>query len=168
VSDVSPGASKRTAGTGTHIGGGGLRIYKSGQGYYTRVGTAIGAGILVVAGAFYLFGQLGDVIPNTTYALPIKYGVAVSFILVMGAVIYWVTGLSSKTNDFFIATEGEMKKVSWSSRTEVVRSTKVVILSVILLGTFLFVADLGFMAFFSWIGVLHGWSAFKRLFGMES
>jgi len=168
VSDVASEARKRTSGKPARLGGG-LKIYKPGQGFYTRVGTAIGVGVLAVAGAVYLFSELGGVIdPASPYALPIRYGVAVGFLLVMGLLTYWIVGLNPRTNDFFIATEGEMKKVSWSTWPEVVRSTKVVIVTVLLLGIFLFVVDLAFMMFFSWIGVLKGWSAFERVFGTGS
>jgi preprotein translocase subunit SecE len=74
-------------------------------------------------------------------------------------------GLNRKANDFFIATEGEMKKVNWSSRQEIVRSTKVVVVTVILFGAFLFLADVLFMEFFSAIKVLQTPSMLRRLFG---
>lgn len=145
---------------------GGLRLYKPGQGYYTRLGTAIGAGILIVWGAFFLLDELGALLdPNASYYLPVQYGVAVGFILVLGVVLYWVVGLSRRTNDFFIATEGEMKKVNWSTRQEVVRSTKVVIVTVVLMAAFLFLADVLFMEFFSLIRVLKTPSLLQRLFG---
>ena len=94
-----------------------------------------------------------------------QYGVAVGFMLAMGVLLYWVVGLNRKANDFFIATEGEMKKVNWSSRQEVVRSTKVVIVTVVLMGVFLFVVDLLFMEFFSSIEVLKTPSMLRKLFG---
>jgi preprotein translocase SecE subunit len=53
-----------------------------------------------------------------------------------------------------IATEGEMKKVNWSSRKEIVGSTKVVIMFTVLLTAVLFAVDIIFMSFFGWIGVL--------------
>ena len=49
----------------------------------------------------------------------------------MCVLTYWVVGVNRKANDFFIATEGEMKKVNWSTRAEVIRSTKVVIVTVV-------------------------------------
>lgn len=169
MSNAASEARKRAADKRTNLGGGGLRIYKPGQGFYTRVGTAIGIGILAVAGAYYLSSELDYVIdPAASHALPVKYSIVVAFLLVMGGVTYWVAGANRRTNDFFIATEGEMKKVSWSTWPEVIRSTKVVILSVLMLGVFLFVVDLAFMALFSWINVLEGWAAFERLFGAGS
>jgi len=146
--------------------GSGLRIYKPGQGYYTRLGTAIGGGVLAVWGAFFLLDELGAAMDqNAAYYLPVQYGVAVGFILAMGVLLYWIVGLNRRTNDFFIATEGEMKKVSWSSRQEVVRSTKVVIVTVVLMAAFLFLADVLFMEFFSLLRVLKTPSLLQRLFG---
>ena len=146
--------------------GSGLKIYKPGQGYYTRLCTAIGAGIMIAWGAFFLREELeGFMTQGTPYFLPVQYGAAVGFILVMGALTYWVVGLNRKANDFFIATEGEMKKVNWSTRQEVVRSTKVVVVTVVLLGLFLFLADVLFMEFFSAIKVLQTPSLLRRLFG---
>ncbi|MCH7993750.1 MAG: preprotein translocase subunit SecE [Planctomycetes bacterium] len=55
-----------------------------------------------------------------------------------------------------IATEGEMKKVSWSSKEEVIGSTKVVIMFTFMLALFLFVVDMVFQQVFKWIGVLKG------------
>ena len=170
MSDAASGAGKpaRPSRGGARIAGGGLRLYKPGQGYYTRVGTAVGAGVLILAGAHFVFSQLGASIPQGTYTLPIQYGVSVGFILAMGGLLYWIVGINRKSNDFFIATEGEMKKVGWSSGQEVVRSTKVVIVSVILLGAFLFVVDLFFILFFSSIGVLEGYAGLEGLLGIGS
>jgi preprotein translocase subunit SecE len=56
--------------------------------------------------------------------------------------------------DFLIATESEMKKVTWSSRKEVWGATKVVIGMVIFLAVGLFCVDFAFTWFFWKIGVL--------------
>lgn len=149
-------------------GGFALRLYKPGQGYYTRLGTAIGVGILAVCGAYFLMGELESSGLSATYRLPVQYGVPAGLLIAIGVGVYWLVGLSRKTNDFFIATEGEMKKVRWSSRKEVTRSTKVVVFTVIVLGTFLFLWDIGFMLFFSTINVLKGSPGLERLFGGES
>jgi preprotein translocase subunit SecE len=141
----------------------GLRLYKPGQGYYTRVGTAVGAGVLIVAGGFFVFDQIGAIVdPSRLY---LRYGVTVGFMLTLLLVLYWVVGINRKANDFFIATEGEMKKVNWSSRKDVIRSTKVVIVTVFLLATLLFVVDIVFMMFFQAIGVLEGGIGFLGLLG---
>jgi len=92
---------------------------------------------------------------------------ATAFVVGLGVLMYWIVGLNRRANDFFIATEGEMKKVSWSSRKDVVRSTKVVIASVLMLGVMLFVVDLAFMWFFHLLGVLKVFPDFARVFGFK-
>ena len=148
-------------------GGLALRIYKAGQGYYTRLGTAIGIGIVAVCGAYFLLDELGMLDLPVSYRLSVQYGVPASFLIVVGVLIYWLVGMARGPNDFFIATEGEMKKVSWSSRKDVVRSTKVVISSVLMLGAMLFVVDLAFMWFFHLLGVLKVFPDFARVFGLK-
>jgi preprotein translocase SecE subunit len=58
--------------------------------------------------------------------------------------------LSNKPSvaDFLIAAEGEIKKVSWSSRKEIAVSTFIVIVVVVILAFLLGTADLGFKLFF--------------------
>lgn len=68
----------------------------------------------------------------------------------------------------FHRDQREMKKVSWSTWPEVPAPTKVVILAVLMLGYSCSWWDLVFMAFFSRINVLEGWTAFERLFGAGS
>lgn len=149
--------------------GGGLRFYKPGQGYYTRVWTAVGGAVLILWGAMALYQQLSSLInPKAPYYLGVSYGVATAFVVGLGAFLYWLVGLSRRTNDFFIATEGEMKKVSWSSRKDVIRSTKVVISGMLMFGALLFVADLAFMWFFHLLGVLQAFPSFASLFGLKS
>jgi preprotein translocase SecE subunit len=50
--------------------------------------------------------------------------------------------------DFMIAAEGEMKKVSWSSRKEIAVSTFIVIVVVFLMASLLGITDLGFAMLF--------------------
>ena len=50
-----------------------------------------------------------------------------------------------------IAAEGEMKKVSWSSRKEIAVSTVIVIVVVIVMAVILYVTDLSFRVFFNWL-----------------
>ncbi|MCD6378651.1 MAG: preprotein translocase subunit SecE [Planctomycetes bacterium] len=59
-----------------------------------------------------------------------------------------------RSADFLIATEGEMKKVSWSSKKELIGATKVVIITTFLLAAMLGAVDLAFAFFFKEIGVL--------------
>ena len=61
---------------------------------------------------------------------------------------------STRCADFMIATEGEMKKVSWSSRKEIMSSTLVVIITVFIMALLLMFVDLFFSWLFYEIGVL--------------
>ena len=54
--------------------------------------------------------------------------VAAIVIAVFGLVGYWLIGRRARSVDFLIATEGEMKKVNWSTRREVVGSTIIVLI----------------------------------------
>jgi preprotein translocase SecE subunit len=149
-------------------GGFALRLYKPGQGYYTRMGTAIGIGVLAVCGSYFLLTQIESLGLSPSVQLPLQYGVPAGFLIAIGVLVYWLVGLSRKANDFFIATEGEMKKVRWSTRKEITRSTKVVVFTVLVLGVFLFMCDIGFMLFFRTIGVLKAAPSLARLFGSET
>jgi preprotein translocase subunit SecE len=88
------------------------------------------------------------------WSLLISPGIAFFLTAALGALAYWVSFSNRKSSDFMIATEGEMKKVSWSSRREVIGSTKVVIVITILLAALLFLVDLLFQHLFRAIGVL--------------
>ena len=70
------------------------------------------------------------------------------------AVTYWLVGVRERSAEFLIATDGEMKKVNWSTRKDVVASTWVVILWSVLLAGGLFLVDTLFSVFFKLIGVL--------------
>jgi preprotein translocase SecE subunit len=80
-------------------------------------------------------------------------GVAL-LLLVGAAVIYWLVGVREKTAEFLIATDGEMKKVNWSTRRDVIASTWVVIMWSVLLAAGLFLVDIMFSSFFKLIGVM--------------
>jgi len=146
-----------------------FEIYKRGQGYYTRMGTVIGGAILILAGMNYLWEQLGVFAdPNHIWTLYFRAGVPLLFGAALGLFLFWVSGSSRKCCDFLIATEGEMKKVSWSTRREVVGSTKVVILFTLLLAAILFVVDIAFLLFFSSIRVVQvPPEILRRIFGLD-
>jgi preprotein translocase SecE subunit len=219
-------------------------IYKRGQGYWVRVLTAVFAGVLLFAGAAWLWGQLqaasrwiptrswvvstaGTVDPGTvapgrgvillgpavevgapqpevgrgvvrasgersievesvelilgadpgqiTGLIPeggeaivargasavrafeplYIQGAGVAVLLLLGAMlIFWLVAAKPSTSEFLIATDGEMKKVNWSTRKDVIASTWVVILWAMLIATGLFMVDTVFASFFRLIGVL--------------
>ena len=84
----------------------------------------------------------------------IAAALALVFLAGLGSTIFWVLGRNSRTVDFLIATEGEMKKVNWSSRREVMSSTGVVIFTMLTIAIFCFVCDRVFAWSFLQIGVL--------------
>ena len=132
-----------------------FEYYKRGQGNWTRYGTAMGGGILILTGCHFILRQLEAVLDaSKPWTLYVRVGIPVAVLLTLAILLWWIVGVNRKSGDFMIATEGEMKKVSWSSKKELVGSTKVVILFTILLAIILFVVDLGFMQFFRWINVL--------------
>ena len=134
-----------------------LEFYKKGQGYYTRLGTAIGAGVLTVLGCWSLYDKLSGIttgnIVTTNVKVWIQTGIPAVLFVVLGWLIFKAVNVP-RYADFMIATEGEMKKVSWSTKKEIVTSTKVVIFTVIILAVLLAVVDFGFAKLFAWIGVL--------------
>lgn len=81
-------------------------------------------------------------------------GIAAVVILLGAVAIYYFVGMKPRTVDFLVATDGEMKKVNWSTRKDVIASTWVVIAFSIVLAAGLFVVDILFSEFFRFIGVL--------------
>ena len=129
-----------------------FKIYKPGEGYWTRTLTWIGAGMLVVSGILYIWGEMNN-IPADYNPIYWQGGMALTLVLFFGLLLFW---LLNKPNvaAFMIATEAEMKKVNWPNRHEIVGSTIVVIGGTVILATLLFLINIGFGAFFRWMGVL--------------
>lgn len=71
---------------------------------------------------------------------------------ILGGVIAWLMNKPSVA-DFLISSEGEIKKVSWSTRKEIVSSTSVVIFVMLAVSIFLYVVDMGFVTLFDAIGL---------------
>ena len=115
-----------------------FKIYKRGQGYYTRLCTALASFAITAIGSYVLFQKL-SVVGNPWIEIFVPVGVCAAFTLL----IFWIVN-KPKIADFMIAAEGEIKKVSWASRSEIMASTMVVISVVILMSTLLFLADLFF------------------------
>ena len=92
-----------------------------------------------------------------TPIFPIEYlqsGVAGGIMLIGAIALYLFIGSRKQTVEFLIATDGEMKKVNWTSYKEVKGSTIVVITATFLIAGFLFGVDTLFATIFSAIGVL--------------
>ena len=87
----------------------------------------------------------------------IRFGVPTALLAVLAIIVFWIVN-RPKSADFMIATESEMKKVSWSSRKEIIGSTKVVIVTTFIFAGILFGLDVMLGHFFKMIGVLGGGS----------
>jgi preprotein translocase subunit SecE len=145
------GGAPRAAGPGR---AGFFTQYKPEQGKITRTATFIGLGLVIAWGAKFLSDRLAGFEGDEGWRLLITPGMPILFAVVLGALAWHFTFVHRKASDFMIATEGEMKKVSWSSKNEVIGSTKVVILFTVLLAIILFVADILFQKLFTSLGVL--------------
>ncbi len=130
-------------------------IYKKGQGYWTRMMSAIALGMLALMGAAWLWDNL----KNARIAgLEPIYTQTVAFVLVFASAAwlgYYLIGRKPKVVDFLIATEGEMKKVNWSTRREIRGSTVVVIgLTFVIALIISFLDYLVYAPLFTWAKIL--------------
>jgi preprotein translocase SecE subunit len=140
-------------------GAGFFTIYKKGQGYWTRMGTAVGAALIGALTAYNIYVYLPLVLQMESTPAGadrerhIAMGVAAGFFLLF-AFFAWRMMNKPSNVDFLIATDSEMKKVNWTSRKELIGSTKVVIIFMLLIAVMLFGFDTLFGYFFWAIGVL--------------
>jgi preprotein translocase subunit SecE len=120
-----------------------LEIYKRGQGKYTRTTTAVIAVVIVGLGCLQLYRKL----EAADLGLWVEKLVPAGLLVALSLLVFWMVNKPSVA-DFMIAAEGEMKKVSWSSRKEIAASTIVVIVVVVVMAVLLGTTDIGFqMAF---------------------
>ena len=132
----------------------GFSVYKPGQGYYTRMGTIVGASLVSILGILWIWEYMKGVKLGTMNPLYVAAGGAIIVGGIITLVVYYLVFVKPRSVDFLIATEGEMKKVNWSTRREVVNSTGVVIFTMLVIAIFCFLCDRGFAWTFLQIGVL--------------
>ena len=133
---------------------GGISIYKSGQGYYTRMGTVIGVSLTSMLGILWAWGYLKNLRISGVNELYVAAAGAIAIGGIITAITYYLVFVKPRTVDFLIATEGEMKKVNWSTRREIIGSTTAVITTALILAVYCWVLEIGFVAFFRVIKVL--------------
>ncbi len=119
-------------------------IYKRGQGKYTRLCSAFGAAIIAGLGCLQLYKKL----QATNLGLWVETMVPAGLFVALSLLIFWLVNKPTIVN-FMVAAEGEMKKVSWSSRKEIAVSTFIVIVVVVFMAVLLGVTDLAFRLFFT-------------------
>lgn len=130
-----------------------LAIYKHGQGYWTRMLSALGYGVITLSSVAWVWKLLEAV--RSDNRIYIQASVAVVMIAVYGIVGFLVFN-KPRIVDFFIATEAEMNKVNWPSRSDVIASTWIVICGTFMMAALMFVIDIVFFWFFNKIGILEG------------
>ena len=130
-----------------------LRTYKRGQGKYSRALAFGGIGALAVFGAVslynsLLFPPLNEPFPGGWGRVPgIDMDLTPALLIMLGAVtiiavgLYWLNN-RRKAVDFLIETEGELRKVAWPTQEEVISSSIVVVITVFIMGMFIFLSDL--------------------------
>ncbi len=163
--------------------GGFFSVYKKGQGYWTRMGTALGASLLLLVFAVFIFTQTKTLLASSFYtaqpeenligdalvkvrqanalaaanSVKIANNVAVgatAAVVLIGGIFAWRLMNKPKNVDFLVATDVEMKKVNWTSRAELIGATKIVIIFLFVIAALLFLIDVGTGMFFQIIGLL--------------
>ena len=111
-------------------------IYKPGQGKYTRLTSGVVVAGIVALGCWRLYEKLGSSVEN----LWVVTLVPVALLAGLAYLIFWLVN-KPLVADFMIAAEGELKKVNWSSRQEILVSTIVVIIVVVAMAALLGTTD---------------------------
>jgi preprotein translocase SecE subunit len=132
------------------------------------MGTALGAALIVALTTWFFYQQLPVIVSgmltpaNATpdqmraashTARNVTMGISAA-ILIGLSLLCWRLMNKPTSVDFLIATDSEMKKVNWTSRKELIGSTKVVIIFMFLIAFILFGIDIIFGYFFKLIHVL--------------
>jgi preprotein translocase SecE subunit len=132
-------------------------IYKKGQGKWTRLGTIFVAGLLGILTAFNLYHYILPYLPASMSgdrrSLQLLLAICVGFLVLFGLLVFWLTNKPGNV-DFLIATDSEMKKVNWTTKGELLGSTRVVVLFLFFIAVFLSLVDLVFYELFHFIKVL--------------
>ena len=122
-------------------------LYKPMQGWYARIYTALGLGLIVAAGAWKVFDA------SIEYSPALRFGLPAVFLGILGWVIFRIVHFPPFA-EFLIATEAEMNKVSWTNKEDLIRATTVVLATVVMMTVFLFMVDTLWTLVLRMIGVL--------------
>jgi len=129
-----------------------LNIYKRGQGKYTRLYSGLAIGTIVAIGCWQLYKKLHGLNIGQSLLQWVEVLVPAVLFAVLGLLVFWLVNKPAVA-DFMISSEGELKKVSWSSRQELVVSTFIVVCVVIFMAILMCVTDVVFQLFFDSIGL---------------
>jgi len=128
-------------------------IYKSGQGYWTRMLSAIGAAVLLLSGVAWFWTELDSAVTDPRYRATAQ--VVTTVVAILGGLLIGFYLLNKpRIAEFLIATESEMRKVNWPSRKELVKETWIVICGTFMFVAILFCIDILFTLIFKQIGII--------------
>ena len=139
-----------------------LKIYKKTQGRVTRQVTFAVVALICCLAAFRLGGVMSSyhwdrwlangVFQDAVSAATVR---RVVVLLVAASGVFLAYRLVNYTRfaDFLISVEAEMTKVSWPSRTELVRSSIVVIVVMFVMAVALAAADVGWLLVLRSLGI---------------
>jgi preprotein translocase subunit SecE len=130
-----------------------FRPYKPGQGFWTRLGTGMGAALVILFTIHFLYKTLPAWTPLRSNEWPI-YAILGTIAAVLSGLTWWLIN-RPRSAEFLIATDVEMKKVNWTSRRELIGSTKVVVFFMLFMAAVLFMYDLIFGFAFYYARVLY-------------
>ncbi|MDR4505261.1 MAG: preprotein translocase subunit SecE [Candidatus Scalindua sp.] len=135
-------------------------VYKKGLGVYSRCAVAGLFGLASLFASYSLYGTLVNLpeffggVKIPLLGVDLTWGLVCSFILFLfcGFFICLITTgfevglgrldrMSKRAVEFFIDTQGELQKVSWPSKNELVGSTIVVIVCLLLMSLYIFGVD---------------------------
>lgn len=150
-----------------------FQIYKRGMGVYARGAVGGLFGLAAIFASYSLYGALIDLPELFSGAripllgLRITWGGVGScalFVLCGVFICLFTTGFevglkgfdnkSKKAVEFFIETQIELQKVSWPSRSELIGSTIVVVVCLVVLGVYIFCVDWVVSTFMKAIDIL--------------
>ena len=126
-----------------------FEIYKPGQGKWARYLAAGAAGALNIYGCYSLYNYLGGgsrnvsmlfTIPGVDLNIDLPFLVSFGLFLLISFLMYFFMN-KAKIADFLVETELEMKKVNWPGRSELVGSSTIVIITVIIFAVVILVFD---------------------------
>ncbi len=150
-----------------------FQIYRKGNGVYARGAVAGLFGLAAIFASYSLYGVLIDLPELFTGARMPLLGVRLTwggvgscglFVLCGMLICLFTTGFeiglegfdgkTKKAVEFFIETQMELQKVSWPSRNELIGSTIVVVVCLVVLGVYVFCVDWVVSTFMKAIDIL--------------
>ncbi len=120
-------------------------IYKRSQGRITRQVTFAAIALTVAIGCWRLSENLDRV--------ALRFGLPAALLAVSLWIAYRMVNFPGFA-DFLIAVEAEMNKVSWPTRSELIRASMVVLITIFVLATILTLFDLFWRGAFGGLGII--------------